>query len=212
MNPSKNCLNKFLKYLKELAPNPKCLLTFKKDYQFLIKVMLSAQAKDVMVNKYADLLFTKYKTLDSLSKALIKDIERIIKPLGFYQNKAKNIKNISNDLIEKFKGKIPNNKKDLMTLKGVGNKTANCVLNELFHENFIAVDTHVQRVCKRLNFVSKNAEPVMIETWLYKHLPKEEIHLFSNRTIFFGRNICTAKKPHCFQCKMKCGFSKNILG
>ena len=129
-------INKILEYFDELIENPHCELNYKTDYEFLIAVMLSAQCTDNKVNKVTPILFSKYKSLEELDKASLSDLEEIIKPLGLYKNKAANIKSITHDLLTKFNGNVPKDKKDLMSLSGVGNKTANVVRIELFKEKY----------------------------------------------------------------------------
>ena len=142
-------------YLDELIPEPKCELNYSKDYELLIAVMLSAQTTDKRVNIVTEVLFNKYRSLEELASADIEDVKKIIKSLG-YTKKAYNTIEISKILLEKTNGVVPNDRTFLESLPGVGRKTANVVLGELFHEEVIAVDTHVSRVAIRLGFAKKN--------------------------------------------------------
>ena len=145
---------KIEEYLDKLFPSPKCELNYKKDYELLIAVMLSAQTTDKGVNKVTSILFSKYDTLEKLSKAPLDDIKQIIKPIGNYNKKALNVKEISKALIENFNSEVPKTHQELESMSGVGRKTANVVLGELFDIPSLAVDTHVMRVANRLKLVS----------------------------------------------------------
>lgn len=196
-------INDVLIYLKTIYPHAKCELIYHFDYELLIAVMLSAQTNDKAVNKTTRVLFSIYKTLSSLSKAETKDIEKIIKSIGLSKKKAKNIIAISNRLIKDFDGIVPNNKDALLSLDGVGEKTANVVLAELFHKPLLAVDTHVARIAKRLQFVSENDSVISIQHKLEKLIKKSERVLAHHLFIAFGRDKCCAKKPLCEDCKIR---------
>ena len=146
-------------YFNEILPNPKCELNYNKDYELVIAVMLSAQTTDKKVNEVTDVLFKKYPTLDDFNKASLKEIENNIKEIGLYKNKAIALKDIVYKLINNFNYKVPNNKEDLLSMRGVGNKVANVVLIELFDMPEFPVDTHVYRVSKRLGLI-KNSDSV----------------------------------------------------
>lgn len=190
-------------YFNEILPSASCELDYTTDYGLLISVVLSAQTTDKSVNKVTPILFSKYPTLENLSKADIKDIESCIKQIGLYHAKAKNIKLIANDLVNKFNGKVPNNKHDLMSLPGVGNKTANVVLCELFHQNEFPVDTHVERLAKRLRFAKENDDVLLVEKKLRRAFPSDSYILLHHQFIHFGRYYCTSRNPHCDGCKLK---------
>lgn len=189
-------------YLDELIPEPKCELNYNKDYEFLIAVMLSAQTTDKRVNMVTSVLFNKYPTLESLANANIEDIKNIIKSLG-YTKKAFNTIEISRILLEKSDGIVPNDRAFLESLPGVGRKTANVVLGELFHEQVIAVDTHVSRVAIRLGFAKKNDDVYTIEKKLVKKIPKDKRFKLHHQFLLFGRYYCKAIKPECDNCKLK---------
>ena len=194
-------MNRFLDYLDEIFPDPKCELNYNKDYELLIAVMLSAQTTDKRVNEVTKVLFNKYKSLEELSKANIKDLERIIYPLGTYTKKAKNVKEIAINLLDK--GMVPNDRLYLESLSGVGRKTTNVVLSILYNEPCIAVDTHVDRVSKRLGFASKKDDVYKVEKKITKLIPKDRINKAHHQMVLFGRYYCKSQKPLCDTCKMK---------
>lgn len=199
MNKEKEILN----YLNEIIPNPVCELNYNKDYELLIAVMLSAQTKDARVNKVTKVLFNKYDSLKKLKEANIKDIENIIKELGNYHKKSEAIINIAKILDEKYNGKVINNRKVLENLPMVGRKTTNVVLSELFNEPTIAVDTHVERVSKRLGLVKKDDDVIKIEEKLKRKFDKNIWSKLHKQFVLFGRYYCTSKKPSCNKCKLQ---------
>ncbi len=209
----KNKVEHILKVLDEYFPNPKCELNYQKDYQFLIAVMLSSQTTDKRVNMVTEILFEKYSSLQELTNASLEDIKKIIRPIGVFNKKAQNILSISNYLIENCNGIVPNNRKVIEGLSGVGHKTANVVLSNLFSEPCIAVDTHVARVSKRLRIVKENFNINEIEKRLMKLIPKKRWSKTHHQLVLFGRYICTAIKPNCSTCKLIdiCPYNKKNL-
>lgn len=199
MNKEKDILN----YLNEIIPNPVCELNYNKDYELLLAVMLSAQTKDARVNKVTKVLFNKYDSLKKLKEANIKDIESIIKELGNYHKKSEAVINIAKILDEKYNGKVVNNRKVLENLPMVGRKTTNVVLSELFNEPTIAVDTHVERVSKRLGLVKKDDDVIKIEEKLKRKFDKNIWSKLHKQFVLFGRYYCTSKKPSCNKCKLQ---------
>ena len=199
MNKEKEILN----YLNEIIPNPVCELNYNKDYELLLAVMLSAQTKDARVNKVTKVLFNKYDSLKKLKEANIKDIESIIKELGNYHKKSEAVINIAKILDEKYNGKVVNNRKVLENLPMVGRKTTNVVLSELFNEPTIAVDTHVERVSKRLGLVKKDDDVIKIEEKLKRKFDKNIWSKLHKQFVLFGRYYCTSKKPSCNNCKLQ---------
>ena len=199
MNKEKDILN----YLNEIIPNPVCELNYNKDYELLLAVMLSAQTKDARVNKVTKVLFNKYDSLKKLKEANIKDIESIIKELGNYHKKSEAVINIAKILDEKYNGKVVNNRKALENLPMVGRKTTNVVLSELFNEPTIAVDTHVERVSKRLGLVKKDDDVIKIEEKLKRKFDKNIWSKLHKQFVLFGRYYCTSKKPSCDKCKLQ---------
>jgi endonuclease III len=194
--------SRILDYLDELYPNPKCELNYKKDYELLIAIVLSAQTTDKAVNKVTEVLFSKYPDLESLNNAYIRDIENIIKPIGTYKKKSLYIKSIVRKLVQN-NGIVPNNREYLMTLDGVGRKTTNVFLANIYNEPTIAVDTHVSRVSKRLGIVDRNDNVLEIEKKLMQKIPKERWSKFHHQMVLFGRYNCKAINPDCSNCKLK---------
>ena len=198
----KTDINRLLEYLDELFPAAKCELFYVKDYELVIAVMLSAQTTDKSVNAVTPILFKKYPSLDALNDAPIEDIEETIKQIGLYKNKAKNLKGIVKDLIERFNYVVPSDKEQLMTLPGVGNKTAGVIRAEIFQIPDLPVDTHILRIAKRLNLAKKDDEPIDVERRLKKIIPEERWIKSHHQLIHFGRYFCTARSPQCQNCKI----------
>ena len=199
-----------LDYLDELFPHASCELFYTKDYELVIAVMLSAQTTDKSVNAVTTVLFNKYKSLDELNDASLEDIEEILKPIGLYKNKAKNLKGIVKDLIEKFNYVVPSDKDLLQTLPGVGNKTAGVIRAEIFKIPDLPVDTHILRISKRLNLAKKDDEPIDVERKLKKIIPEERWIKSHHQLSHFGRYFCMARSPKCAECKIKdsCNYLK----
>ena len=195
-------INRLLDYLDELFPAAKCELFYKRDYELVIAVMLSAQTTDKSVNAVTPVLFDKYPSLDALNKASLEDVEEILKPIGLYKNKAKNLKGIVNDLITRFNCVVPSDKEQLMTLPGVGNKTAGVIRAEIFQIPDLPVDTHILRIAKRLKLAKKDDEPIDVERKLKKIIPEERWIKSHHQLIHFGRYFCTARSPQCQNCKI----------
>ena len=196
-------MNEVLQYLDEIIPNPKCELEFKKDYELLIAVCLSAQATDKSVNKVTRVLFERYPSLEALNAASIEEIKDIIKPIGTYNKKASFIKKISTTLVDKYNGILPRTHKELESLPGVGHKTASLVLGTLYNDNEFPVDTHVTRVCKRLGFCKKDDDVNIIEKKMKKKVPKERWIKTHHQMVLFGRYYCKAISPKCETCKIR---------
>ena len=187
--------------LEKSYPNAKSALNFRNPLQMLVSTILSAQCTDVRVNMVTKEVFKKYKSAGDWAKADTKEIESDIKSTGFYHNKALNIKNASKAIIEKFDGKVPDTMEQLVTLPGVGRKTANVVLGNAFGKPGIACDTHVIRLSRRLG-LSANSDPVKLEFDLAEILPKRIWTVFSHALILHGRNVCKARKPDCANCRI----------
>jgi len=195
-------IGKILAYFDELHPNPKCALNFSNNYELLVAVVLSAQCTDERVNKVTLNLFKLANTPEKMIALGEEKIKEIIYPCGFYNNKTKAILDISNDLINKFNGKVPSSFEELTTLAGVGRKTANVVIGVAFGGQTIAVDTHVHRVSKRLNLTSQNSTAEKCEQDLLKIIPENRRTKFHHQAIWFGRLTCKAQKPLCETCKL----------
>ena len=198
----KTNITPLLNYLEEMFPSARCELFYSKDYELVIAVMLSAQTTDKSVNAITPILFSKYPSLEDLNNAPLIDIEEILKPIGLYKNKAKNLKGIVKDLMERFNGNVPSNKDELMTLPGVGNKTAGVIRAEIFQIPDLPVDTHILRISKRLNIAKKEDEPIDVERKLKKLIPEERWIKSHHQLIHFGRYFCTARNPQCENCKI----------
>ena len=194
-------INRIEEYLDEIIPNPKCELNYNKDYELLIATMLSAQTTDKKVNQVTEILFKKYKTLEELSQANIEDIKQIIKPIGTYNKKAKNVIEIADKLKEL--NYVPNDREYLEKLPGVGRKTTNVVLSNIYNIPCIAVDTHVERVSKRLGLAPKNADVRRVEDLLTKKFKKEKLNRLHHQLVLFGRYYCKSQNPQCENCKLK---------
>ena len=192
-----------LDYLDELFPHASCELFYTKDYELVIAVMLSAQTTDKSVNNVTRVLFNKYQSLDELEKAPLEGIEETIKQIGLYKNKAKNLKGIVHELITRFNYQVPSNKEELMTLPGVGNKTAGVIRAEIFKIPDLPVDTHILRISKRLKLAKKEDEPIDVEKKLKKLIPEERWIKSHHQLIHFGRYFCTARSPRCNECKIR---------
>ena len=194
--------------LKQTYPDAKCSLDFSTPFELVIAVMLSAQCTDERVNKTTPFIFSKYNTPQDFANIDINILETLIHPCGFYKNKAKNIKLCAKQILENFDGIVPNNMKDLMSLAGVGRKSANVVMLEVFDDaQGIAVDTHAKRISNLIGFSSEK-EPEKIEHDLIKLIPKEYWKDVNHLLIWHGRNICVARNPKCDICPVR-GYCKN---
>ena len=195
-------------YLDEKYPDAHCELVYSKDYEFLIAVMLSAQTTDKSVNQATAVLFNKYKTIEELANANLDDVRFIIRHLGMFQVKAQNVIKIANILLKQYGGKVPNDPEALLAMPGVGNKTKNCVLAELYNEPLLAIDTHMQRVGKRLGIADEKDSVEKIEQKYMSIIPRERVVKTNHQIIWFGRYFCKAMSPECASCKLK-AFCKN---
>ena len=197
-------------YMDELFPDPRCELNYNKDYELLIAVMLSAQTTDKRVNMVTEQLFSKYNSLELLSNADINDIISIIRPIGTFNKKAKNIILIAKAILDDCNGVVPNDRDYLESLPGVGRKTTNVVLANLYDESCIAVDTHVSRVSKRLNLAKESDDVLVVEKKLNKLFNKKELGRLHHQLVLFGRYYCKSRSPKCEQCKLTniCKYNK----
>ena len=203
-----------LAILKKMYPDAKPSLNYRNPLELLIATILSAQSTDVQINRVTEKLFKKYSTAKDYANADLMELENDIYSTGFYKNKAKNIKSAAELIVEHYKGKVPETMEELVTLPGVGRKTANIVLARAFGViEGIAVDTHVKRVSRRLNF-TKNSDPEKIEADLISIAPKEELDSISMILIYHGRKICQARKPKCEICILEnlCPSSMIFMG
>jgi endonuclease-3 len=188
--------------LKERYPDALCALHYKKDYELMIAVRLSAQCTDARVNLVTPALFTAYPTLEAMANAEIADVETYIHSCGFYRQKAKDIVLACQMLLQEHNGKVPDNMEALLRLPGVGRKTANLLLGDLYGEpGSVVCDTHCMRICDRLG-LSQGREPEKVERQLRAVLPPEESSDFCHRIVLFGREVCTARAPKCAECPL----------
>lgn len=193
--------NEIINYLDEMIKNPICELEYNKDYELLIAVMLSAQTTDKRVNEVTRVLFKKYDSIKKLSEASIDDVKSIIKSIGTYNKKASNVISIANKLLP-F-NYVPNDRKFLESLDGVGRKTTNVVLSILYKEKCIAVDTHVKRVSTRLGLSSPKDDVLKVEKKLTKYFKNDDLSRLHHQILLFGRYYCKAIHPLCDNCKLK---------
>ena len=194
---------KIINILKETYPDAKCSLNFTTPFEMLVAVILSAQCTDERVNKTTPNIFNKYSTPIDFVQMPLETLEDLIHPCGFYKNKAKNIKLTAQKLVDEFDGKVPDTMKELLSLPGVGRKTANVVMLEAFNKpQGIAVDTHAKRLSNRIGF-SNEETPEKIEQDLLKLFPYEYLKDINHILIYHGRAICTARSPKCDKCPIK---------
>ena len=203
MGQKTNCINHLLPYLDEILPEASCELNYTHDYELVIAVMLSAQSTDQSVNKVTTILFSKYKTLNELANANLKDIEEILHPLGLYKNKAQNLLLTCQKLVNEYNGKVPFDKDELQKLPGIGNKSAGVIRCEVFKIPDLPVDTHILRISKRLSLANTDDEPIDVERKLKKLIPEDRWIKSHYQLIHFGRYYCLARNPKCESCKMK---------
>jgi endonuclease-3 len=187
--------------LTKSYPNVRCELDYNSAFQLLVATVLSAQCTDKRVNQTTPALFKKYPNPKKMAKADLKDIQRLVKSTGFFRAKAKNIKGLSNKIMEEFDGDVPSNLEDLITLPGVGRKTANVVLGHAFGIPGITVDTHFGRLSRRFGW-SKQNDPVKVEFEVSELIPEKEWTNLSQRMIWHGRRVCHSRKPACGACPL----------
>ena len=188
--------------LKERYPDALCALHYKKDYELMIAVRLSAQCTDARVNLVTPALFAAYPTLAEMAAADVADVENYVRSCGFYRHKARDIVLGCQMLLTDFGGKVPDNMEDLLKIPGIGRKTANLLLGDIHGKpGAIVCDTHCIRICGRLG-LSKGKEPEKVEKQRREILPPEESNDFCHRIVLFGREVCTARKPKCAECPL----------
>ena len=192
-----------IEILKTLYPDPACALHYSKDYELMIAVRLSAQCTDARVNMITPALFAAYPTLEAMAQAPIAHVEELVHSCGFYKHKARDIVLACQMLLEKHGGKVPGTMEALLSLPGVGRKTANLLLGDLYKEpGSVVCDTHCIRICGRLG-LSQGKDPEKVEKQLREILPPEESSDFCHRIVLFGRETCTARAPMCAQCPLR---------
>ncbi|MCL2819950.1 MAG: endonuclease III [Oscillospiraceae bacterium] len=208
--PKKADINRIIRLLEECYPEPICALEFKKDYELLYAARLAAQCTDVRVNTVTPVLFKRYPTLEALAAADINELEKIVHPCGFYKVKARDIAAASAMLVGEFNSKVPDTMEELLRLPGVGRKTANLILGDVFKKPAVVVDTHCIRLTNRIGLVNTK-DPAKIETELWKILPPDKSSDFCHRLVLHGRAVCTARSPKCSVCILAgfCSYIKN---
>jgi len=191
---------KIIEILKQTYPDAKCSLNFNTPFQMMIAVVLSAQCTDARVNLITPNIFKKYPSPKDFANMDIKLLEELIHPCGFYKNKAKNLKAASIKIVNEYNGELPNSMEELITLPGVGRKSANVIMLEAFNSpQGIAIDTHAKRIANRIGF-STNTDPIKIEEDLIKIFPKKYFYDVNHLLVWHGRNLCKAKNPNCNNC------------
>ena len=187
--------------LEHTYPDALCSLTYEKPHELMIAGRLSAQCTDARVNIVTKELFAKYKTIEDFANADVNDIAEIIKPCGLYKTKAKSIVGMCRQIMQDFDGHIPDTIEQLTKLEGIGRKTANLVLGDVFHKPAVVCDTHCIRICGRLG-LTKNKDPQKVENDLRKILPPEKSSDFCHRMVLFGREFCKARGERCGECPL----------
>lgn len=204
-------INEIIKILEETYPEAACSLDYRDPLQLLISTILAAQCTDARVNLVTPALFAKYPDCNSFAEADILELENYIKSTGFYRNKARNIIECCKRLRDVYNSEVPDNMDDLLTLAGVGRKTANLILGDIFKKPSIVVDTHCKRLSNRLG-LTDNADPGKIEQDLAELLPPEKSTQFCHQLVLHGRNVCNARNPKCEICNLKdyCRYYLNL--
>ncbi|MBP0973661.1 MAG: endonuclease III [Oscillospiraceae bacterium] len=190
-----------VRVLRERYPDAICSLQYDKPYELMIATRLSAQCTDARVNLVTPQLFERFPTLESFAEADLAELEEIVKPCGFYKTKAQSIKAAAQRLIKVYGGVLPDTMEELLTLPGIGRKTANLLLGDVYGKPAVVADTHFIRITGRLG-LTKHKEPEKVEADLRKLLPPEESSDFCHRVVLFGREICSARKPKCADCPL----------
>lgn len=198
--------------LKKAYPDARTMLDHRNAYELLIATILAAQCTDAKVNEVTRTLFREYPDPESLAKAKGADVEKTVKPTGFFRQKTKSILGTASGIVERFGGKVPDNMEDLTSLPGVGRKTANIVLGECFGKPGIVVDTHLKRVTARIGLAHEK-DPDKIEAELDDVIAEKDRTVFSHVVTFHGRRICVAAKPRCPECVVRplCDYFANVF-
>ncbi len=199
---SKAAVKRIIETLKGLYPDALCSLQYEKDYELLFSVRLSAQCTDARVNQVTPALFARFPTLESFAQAEPEEVEPYIRSCGFFHGKARDLVGCARQLIERFDGKVPGTMEELTSLPGVGRKTANLILGDVYHQPAYVCDTHCIRITGRLGLTDGSKDPLQVERQLRAILPPEESSDFCHRMVLFGRDVCTARSPKCEGCPL----------
>ena len=199
---SKAAVKRIMETLKGLYPDALCSLQYEKDYELLFSVRLSAQCTDARVNQVTPALFARFPTLESFAQAEPEEVEPYIRSCGFFHGKARDLVGCARQLIERFDGKVPGTMEELTSLPGVGRKTANLILGDVYHQPAYVCDTHCIRITGRLGLTDGSKDPLQVERQLRAILPPKESSDFCHRMVLFGRDICTARSPKCENCPL----------
>ena len=200
---SKAAVKRIIETLKGLYPDALCSLQYEKDYELLFSVRLSAQCTDARVNQVTPALFARFPTLESFAQAEPEEVEPYIRSCGFFHGKARDLVGCARQLIERFNGKVPGTMEELTSLPGVGRKTANLILGDVYHQPAYVCDTHCIRITGRLGLTDGSKDPLQVERQLRAILPPEESSDFCHRMVLFGRDVCTARSPKCENCPLR---------
>ena len=200
---SKAAVKRIIETLKGLYPDALCSLQYEKDYELLFSVRLSAQCTDARVNQVTPALFARFPTLESFAQAEPEEVEPYIRSCGFFHGKARDLVGCARQLIERFDGKVPGTMEELTSLPGVGRKTANLILVDVYHQPAYVCDTHCIRITGRLGLTDGSKDPLQVERQLRAILPPEESSDFCHRMVLFGRDVCTARSPKCENCPLR---------
>ncbi len=200
---SKDAVGRIVSTLKDRYPDALCSLQYEKDYELLFAVRLSAQCTDARVNAVAPALFARFPTLESFAQADPEEVGRYIRSCGFFNGKARDIVSCAQRLISDFGGKVPGTMEELTSLPGVGRKTANLILGDIYHQPAYVCDTHCIRITGRLGLTDGSKDPLRVERQLREILPAEESSDFCHRMVLFGRDVCTARSPKCGDCPLR---------
>ena len=200
---SKAAVKRIIETLKGLYPDALCSLQYEKDYELLFSVRLSAQCTDARVNQVTPALFARFPTLESFAQAEPEEVEPYIRSCGFFHGKARDLVGCARQLLERFDGKVPGTMEELTSLPGVGRKTANLILGDVYHQPAYVCDTHCIRITGRLGLTDGSKDPLQVERQLRAILPPEESSDFCHRMVLFGRDVCTARSPKCDGCPLR---------
>ena len=209
---SKAAVKRIIETLKELYPDGLCSLQYEKDYELLFAVRLSAQCTDERVNKVTPALYERFPTLESFAQADPSEVGEYIHSCGFYNGKARDIVACAQRLLAEHGGKVPGTMEELTALPGVGRKTANLILGDVYGQPAYVCDTHCIRITGKLGITNGSKDPLQVERQLREVLPPKESNNFCHRLVLFGRDICTARSPKCNECPLKadCDTGKNL--